>query len=379
MKKRKLKITVMLLAACLSVLTGCGAEPEEMTILNNDKTNRVRDLVYTEENFEVPFSESSFELDHITENEIGLLVSPEGKPEWYTLSRSVKEKYRSEAEGYLEEKKAFEMEWLEYRVWRFTFDEERNWKREEVEPKRGIADESSQFVKAEVLYGADNKLYLVMRYEQEVSVHKTDYTLCLFSFTDGKWNKEIDVTYQDGEEELSYPVACYVNSENEFLVAQTDGAIRSYYLTTGEQKDISSDFSFDVGDITFKDGMGYSIDDDKNCVVVFDDETLIEEYSISLPEKSEQGTNVISVGQDDKLILLNRMGIYLSDLKEGEFSKMSSADIFSSASIDHLIFNKIAAVNRKEFYISMYNMKPEEMELKFSRCKGVEQGEEPGK
>lgn len=241
-----------------------------------------------------------------------------------------------------------------------------------MEPQRGIADESSQFVKADVFYGADNRLYLVMRYEEKASDVKTEYRLCLYSLAEGKWEKGIEVSYQDGEEELSYPVACYVNSANQFLVAQTDGAVRSYVLTTGEQKDISSDFSFDVGDITFKDGMGYSIDDDQNRVVVFDDETLVEEYSISIPEESEQGNGVISVGHDDQLILLNRAGIYRSDLKEGEFTRISSADIFSSLAIEHLVFNKIVAVDQNEFYISMYDMKSEEAELKFFRCKGVE-------
>lgn len=372
MLKRKRKIISVLMTVCVLVLAACGEEVEETTVENSEKVNPVNNFVYIAESFEVPFEENSFELDHITENEIGLLVNPEGEMEWYTISRSVKEKYRNEAEKYLEEKKSFEAKWLEYRVWRFTSDEDKNWKREEVEPERGIADESPQFVKADIFYGADNRLYLVMRYEEKASDEKTEYRLCLYSLAEGKWEKGIEVSYQDGEEELSYPVACYVNSANQFLVAQTDGAVRSYVLTTGEQKDISSDFSFDVGDITFKDGMGYSIDDDQNRVVVFDDETLVEEYSVSIPEESEQGNGVISVGHDDQLILLNRAGIYRSDLKEGQFTQISSADIFSSLAIEHLVFNKIAAVDQNEFYISMYDMKSEEAELKFFHCKGVE-------
>lgn len=81
---------------------------EETTVESSEKVNPVNNFAYIAESFEVPFSESSFELDHITENEIGLLVNPEGEMEWYTISRSVKEKYRNEAEKYLEEEKSFE-------------------------------------------------------------------------------------------------------------------------------------------------------------------------------------------------------------------------------------------------------------------------------
>lgn len=371
MKRKYLKKICASVVVGLLLLTGCGKEPENNPTVNENALSQEESINYMEEKFEVPFERTSFELDYITEDSIGLLTNPDGTVEWYTISRSVKEKYRDQAKDYIKQEKTFEKEWLEYRIWRFTFDEEKQWDREEVEKDRGLADESLQYAGAKVFYGADNYLYLVLRYEKELEDGRTEHTLGLFGLKDGTWSKVMDVSYQDGEENLSFPVSYYVNSANHFLVAQTDGAIRSYLMSTGEEADISSDFKFDVSNVIFKDGMGYSLDEDNNQVVVFDDETLVEEYKISIPEKLSEGGNRFEAGRNDTLLIYNKAGIFVSQSKEEKFTKVSSADIFNSVSIDHLAIREMAVVNKDEFYVSMYETDSEDLELKFSRCKGV--------
>lgn len=371
MKKKYFKLICAGALASMLFFAGCEKESESQPIVNKNALSLEESINYMEEKFEVPFERTSFELDHVTEDSIGLLTDPDGAVEWYTITRSVKKEYRDKAEDYISQEKTLEKEWLEYRIWKFTFDDEKQWNREEVEKDRGLADESIQFTGAKAFYGADNCLYVVLQYENEVDDGKTKYTLGIFGLNDATWSKVMDVSYEDGEDGFSYPVSYYVNSANNFLIAQSDGAIRGYSMATGEENDISTDFKFDVSNVVFQDGMGYSLDDDNNQVVVFDDETLVEEDTIPLPERLSGGGSKLVTGRDDTLIIFNKAGIYVSGLQEEEFTKVSSSDIFNSVSIDHLFIREMTAVSKEEFYVSMYETDMENQELKFSRCKGV--------
>ncbi len=360
----------ILIMICAFLVVGCDNNDERGKVVNPNITVQKESISYVEECIDMPFSANSFQMDFITEDSIGLLKNPDGRLEWYTISRSVKEKYRVEAEEYIENEKVFELEWFEYRVWRFILDSERQWKREEVVLNKGIADESALYVNAKVFYGADNNLYLIMRYEKELGDERKEYKFSVFNLMGDAWTLCNEVAYQD-EDGLGWPVSYYVNSMNNFLIAQSNGTIRSYNLKTGEENDVSSDFSFDVGDVIFKDGMGYSKDDDNNRVVVFDDDTLVEEYSISIPERAESGSEVFAITQDDKMLLLNRMGVYMAEKGDEGFSKVSATNMFYSASLDSLIFRELVAIDQNEFYVSMYDNSTEEMESLFSCCKGV--------
>lgn len=60
------------------ILTACGTDSTDKTIVNRNAFDQAESINYMEESFDVPFDFTSFDLDHVTEDSIGLLTNPDG-------------------------------------------------------------------------------------------------------------------------------------------------------------------------------------------------------------------------------------------------------------------------------------------------------------
>ena len=97
------KIICILLIVIMGIV-GCGKKEKISVVTNKIQENMEDKKVFTSHQLEIPFDRNTLELDYIAEEGIGVLTNTEGDMELFTLTRSVKKKYRKKASELLRKK-----------------------------------------------------------------------------------------------------------------------------------------------------------------------------------------------------------------------------------------------------------------------------------
>ena len=361
------KIIALLLVVCLMV-AGCSSGKENKVI--NSIPQKNESIRYVEQKSTVPFSSSTTELDYIAEQSVNVILNADGVLEWYTVSRPVKGKYIDKASNAIHNQQQLSPEWLGYKIWRFTQDKQGEWIREAV--GESVVDEDRTIKGSRVFYDDNQVLHLVIHYESPNEDGNTEYTLRLFQLEQSNWTEEGKFSYTEEEEEVIEPVNYCVSPSRELIVARANGEIVKFDIVSGDQIDSSTDSRFDLTCAVFQDGSGYCKDDEKNRVVIFDMDTLVESASISLPEKRTQGSEILSVDDQGNMYVLNCLGIYRAKPGEDSFTRLSEADIFYEASVDNLVFLDFCVLDENQMYVYMYDSSTESMDDYFDKIVNVE-------
>ena len=133
------KIICILLIVIMGIV-GCGKKEKISVVTNKIQENMEDKKVFTSHQLEIPF------------DRIGVLTNTEGDMELFTLTRSVKKKYRKKASELIKEKKQLTADMLECRIWKFVLDEDERWQRQVVSEnalfdEEDVVNESAKYVK----------------------------------------------------------------------------------------------------------------------------------------------------------------------------------------------------------------------------------------
>lgn len=358
-------------------ITACGKEQNTSVVTNQIREKEEDKKVFTAHQLEIPFDRNTTQLDYIAEECIGVLVNSKGEIEMLTLTRSVKEEYRQKAEKMIKEKKQLTADMLECRVWKFMLDEDDKWKREAVSEKalfdeKDIVDENADFVKYAPIYNSEGNLVIIVCFNKKLGEGQEKYVQRVYCLSDKKWGYMGEYSYVEKDNTVQEPIKYAMDTNNHLLVAKMDGTVTKYDFGLKQEIDASTDFSFDLSEAAFVDGVGYSKNGDDNTIVEFNMDDLTEERVIQNSEKPSSGPEILTVDGQGNVFLINSLGIFEAGEGEDTMKKVSSLDMISGVTIEDMVFDYSCVDKSGAIYIHMYDTSEEAMQQHFYKI--TEQG-----
>lgn len=372
-----MKSVVIALLFCAIVLFGCSKQEDTPKIVNVEKNVQAEDT-YMSCNLEIPYDKNTIELDYIGEQCIGLLTNKEGQIEMYTVTHSVMERFRDEAENLIKQKKQLRAEMLECRVWKFSLDEERNWHRESVcknsfIKEKEIAERNPQIIKYSTSYDREGNLLVFMQYSCQTENGDSSYSIRVYRLEDSSWKTLGECTYTENEDDVQEPINACIDSKDNLIVARMDGSIIKYNFSLNKLVDESDEFKGDLSLSAFSNEYGFSKNNSENEIIRFDTDEFIEEKRLSIPEISKSGPEVIGVNSKDVFYYANSLGIYGENAEETVLEKKFSMDIVSGVVVENMIFNYMGVSDEGDMILHMYDPSNENAQEYIYLIKKVEQ------
>lgn len=354
-----MRFIISVLLVCIVVLSGCSEQNDNIRIDNVGENVDSKDI-YMSYNLEIPYDKNTTELDYIAEQCIGLLTNKDGQIEMYTVTRSVMEPFREEAENLMKQKGQLRPEMLECRIWKFTLDEERNWDRKAVCKNSFVNEEeiielNTKIVKFSPSYDREGNLIVFMQYSIQTENNNSAYSIRAFRLKDKSWNMLGEYTYEENEEDIQEPINIYMDVNDNLIVARMDGSVIKYSFTLKELIDESDDLGGDLSLSTFSNEYGFCKDNSKNEIVLFDTDEFIEEKRLSIPETNKFGPEVMGVNSKDALYYANALGIYTENTEETGLKKIFSMDTVSGIVVENMVFNFIGVSGEGDMVLHMYD------------------------
>ncbi len=354
-----MRFVISVLLVCIVVLSGCTKQNDNIRI-DNVRENVDSKDIYMSYNLEIPYDKNTTELDYIAEQCIGLLTNKDGQIEMFTVTRSVKERFREEAENLIKQKEQLRPEMLECRIWRFTLDEERNWDRKAVCKSSFVNEEeilklNTKLVKFSPSYDLEGNLTVFMQYSIETENDNSAYGIRAFKLENKGWKTLGEYIYEENEEDIQEPIKTYMDVNDNLIVARMDGSIIKYNFTLKELIDESDDLGGDLSLSTFSNEYGFCKDNSKNEIVLFDTGEFVEEKRLSIPETNKSGPEVMGVNSKDTLYYANALGIYTENNEETGLKKIFSMDTVSGVAVENMMFNFIGVSSEGDMILHMYD------------------------
>ncbi len=371
-----MRFIISVLLFCVVVLSGCSEQNDIKRSVNMEENASLKD-VYMSFDLEIPYDKNTTELDYIAEQCIGLLTNKDGQIEMYTVTRSVKERFREEAENLMKQKEQLRPEMLECRIWKFTLDEERNWDRKAVCKSSFVNEEeiielNTKIVKFSPSYDREGNLIVFMQYSIQTENNNSAYGIRAYRLKDKRWNMLGEYTYEENEEEIQEPINTYMDSNDNLIVARMDGSIIKYSFTLKELIDESDNLGGDLSLSTFSNEYGFCKDNNKNEIVLFDTDEFVEEKRLSIPETNQSGPEVVGVNSKDALYYANAQGIYRENMEGTGLEKIFSMDVVSGVVVENMMFNFIGVSDEGDMILHMYDPLDKDVQESIYLIKKVE-------
>lgn len=354
-----MRFIISVLLFCVVVLSGCSEQNDSKRSVNMEENAGSKD-VYMSFDLEIPYDKNTVELDYIAEQCIGIISNKDGQMEMYTVTRSVIERFREEAENIIEQKKQLRPDMLECRIWKFTLDEEKSWHREAVCKRSFVNEEeiielNTKIVKFSPSYDREGNLIVFMQYSIQTENNKSAYSIRAYRLKDKRWNVLGEYTYEEKEGDIQEPINTYMDVNDNLIVARMDGSIIKYSFTLKELIDESDDLGGDLSLSTFSNEYGFCKDNNKNEIVLFDTDEFVDAKRLSIPETNQSGPEVMGVNSKDALYYANAQGIYRENMEETGLEKIFSMDAVSGVAVENMIFNFIGVSGEGDMILHMYD------------------------
>ena len=356
------KIICILLIVIMGIV-GCGKKEKISVVTNKIQENMEDKKVFTSHQLEIPFDRNTLELDYIAEEGIGVLTNTEGDMELFTLTRSVKKKYRKKASELIKEKKQLTADMLECRIWKFVLDEDERWQRQVVSEnalfdEEDVVNESAKYVKYEPVYDMNGNFMIIVSFDKEDENGQENYIQWVYQLANKKWGYLGEYSYVEKDNSIQEPLRYAVDCQKNLIVAKIDGSVSKYDLELKKEIDISTDFSFDLSEMVFSTEMGYSRKEEDNTIVSFYMDDFVQDKVIKMPEKSSSGPEILAVNQKQDVVLINSTGIF--EMGENDvMKKVSSKDMISGVEIDKVVFDYACIDKDGAIYLYMYDYSDE--------------------
>lgn len=371
-----MRFIISVLLFCVVVLSGCSEQNDSKRSVNMEENASLKD-VYMSFDLEIPYDKNTVELDYIAEQCIGLLTNKDGQIEMYTVTRSVMEPFREEAENLMKQKGQLRPEMLECRIWKFTLDEEKSWHREAVCKSSFVNEEeiielNTKIVKFLPSYDREGNLIVFMQYSIQTQNNNSAYSIRAYRLKDKSWNMLGEYTYEEKEEDIQEPINIYMDVNDNLIVTRMDGSVIKYSFTLKELIDESDDLGGDLSLSTFSNEYGFCKDNSKNEIVLFDTDEFIEEKRLSIPETNKSGPEVMGVNSKGVLYYANALGIYRKNMEETGLEKIFSMDAVSGVVVENMIFNFIGVSDEGDMILHMYDPLDKDVQESIYLIKKVE-------
>lgn len=353
-----MRLLVSALLICVVILSGCSEQNNTRTV--NMEENVDSDDVYVSYNLEIPYDKNTTELDYIAEQCIGLLTNEDGQIEMYTVTRSVIERFKEEAERLVEQKRQLRPEMLECRIWKFTLDEERSWHREAVCKSSFVNEEEISKLDTKIVrflpsYDREGNLIVFVQYNIETEDDGSAYGIRAYKLENKEWRTLGEYIYEENEEDVQEPINIYMDANDNLIVARMDGSIIKYSFALKELISESDDLGEDLSLCAFSNEYGFCKDNSKNEIVLFDADEFVEEKRLSIPETNKSGPEVIGVNSKDVFYYVNALGIYTKNTEETGLEKIFSMDAVSGIVIENMMFNFVGVSGEGDVILHMYD------------------------
>lgn len=353
-----MRLIIVVLLFCMLIVSGCSEKKEDQNMVVNMEKEKGINEVYTSQRLEVPYDRNTTELDYIAEQCIGIITNKEGRIEMFTVTRSVKEHFREEADKLIEQQKQLRADMLECRVWKFFLDEEKNWHREAVcdsslIDEAEIADLNTKVVKFVPSYNREGNFVVFMQYSFDQNGGSA-YGIRVYELEEKKWKALGEYTYEESDGNLQEPVNVCMASEEELLVARMDGTLVKYNFSLEEETDEGTEFSGDISFGAFSNEYGFGKSDSENKIMVFDIDDFVEEKQLTIPEKDVTGSEAMGVNSKDVIYYANALGVYREN-EEATLEKICSTDIVSGVTVENMVFNYMGVSDDGDVVIHMYD------------------------